>query len=347
MIIPKVRVEIWKKLYETAIRFREVAPWENFDDDEVFAVGDPGTKEIGYGCVLGGLGEMFALCVYRGSEGWAIYQKLQHQEIDPERDDFFAINNALMAEFTDRGELDKEDLRVIKELGYKFQGAKAYPTFRSYLPGCTPWFLTESEAVFLEIALRCALDYYGEYDEETVGLERKGLNRILLYSPMTNGGEVNSFEKKWFRPEPSPRPPAPVVPVDEVRLQKIQKSARPSRATWEAGVFYMPGGRVEDGDRPYWPLIITAAEKSSGLMLFCEAIDLKTCRFSALAEGVLKVIESKGSCPAEIQVNDETIHKTLQPIAAALRIRLRTVKILPAIGNFKKAMAKDLRRGRF
>lgn len=347
MIIPKVRVEIWKKLYETAIRFREAAPWEIFDDDEVFAVEDPGTKEIGYGCVLGGLGEMFALCVYRGSEGWAIYQKLQDQEIDPERDDFFAINNALMAEFTDRGELDKEDLRLIKELGYKFQGAKAYPTFRSYLPGYTPWFLTESEAVFLEIALRCALDYYSEYDEETVGLERKGLNRILLYSPMTNGGEVNSFEKKWFRPEPSPRPPAPVVPVDEVRLQKIQKFAKPSRATWEAGVFYMPGGRVVDGDRPYWPLIITAAEKSSGLMLFCEAIDLKTCRFSALAEGVLKVIENKGSCPAEIQVNDETIHKTLQPIAAALRIRLRTVKILPAIGNFKKAMAKDLRRGRF
>ena len=347
MIIPKVPMEIWKKLYDTAVRFREAGFWESFDDDEAFAVEHPGTKEIGYCSVLGSLAEMFALCVYRGHEGLATYRKLQKLEIDPERDDFFAINNALMAEFTDRDGLEQEDLNLIKEMGYKFQGAKAYPVFRSYLPGYTPWFLTEGEAVFLEFALRCALDYYREYEEETGALEREGLKRFLLYSPKTDGGDGNSFEKKWFRPDPPPRPPVPAIPVDEVRLQRLRTSAKQSRAIWEAGIFYMPGGRVLEGDRPYWPLILTAAEKRSGLMLFCEAIDLKTCRYSALAEGVLKVIEDKGRFPAEVQVNDETIYKTLQPIAAALRIRLRPTKILPAIANFRKAMAKDLRSGRF
>ena len=347
MIIPKVRLEIWKELYDAAIRFKEAAPWELLGDDEVFAVKDPGTGEIGYCTILGRLGEVFALFVYRGDEGLATYQKLQNEEIDPERDDFFAINNALMAEFTDRSRLDKEDLRIIEALGYKFRGAKSYPIFRSHLPGYAPWFLTESEAFFLEFALRCTLDYFDLSDRDAVMIERKDPNQFLLYSPKSNDGEAASFERRWFRPEPSPRPPAPVIPVDEVRLQKIQKSAKPSRATWEAGVFYMPGGTVVNEDRPYWPRIITAAEKSSGLMLFCEAIDLKTCRFSALGEGILKVIENRGSCPAEIQVNEETIHKALQPIAEALRIRLRTTKILPAIVKFKKAMAKDLRRGRF
>lgn len=242
MIIPKVRKEIWKKLYDAAIRFREAAPWEFFGDDEVFAVKDPGTGEIGYCTFLGSLGEMFALCVYRGEEGLATYQGLQNEEIDPERDDLFAINNALMAEFTDRGKLDKEDLRIIDDLGYGFKGSEAYPAFRSYLPGYAPWFLTESEAVFLEFALRCALDHYKKYDEEAAELEERGRNRILLYSPKINGGEEGSFELNWFSPEPSPPPKIPHLAIDEVRLQRLKKTISPSRAVWEAGFFYMPGG---------------------------------------------------------------------------------------------------------
>jgi hypothetical protein len=346
MIIPKVRLEIWKELYETAIRFKEAAPWELLGDDEVFAVKDPGTGEIGYCTVLGWLGEMFALCVYRGDEGLAIYQKLQNQEIDPERDDFFAINNALMAEFTDRGRLDKEDLRIIKELGYKFRGAKAYPAFRSYLPGYAPWFLTESETVFLEFALRCSLDYFNQYDEDAVALKRKDPNQFLLYSPKSNGGETASFERQWFRPEPSPPPALPHLAVDEIRLQKMKKTIAPSEAVWEAGFFYMPGGTVVDRDRPYWPRIVTVADKRSGLMLFSNAIDLKMCRFSALGEGILSTMEKRKICPAEIRVNDEVARKAFQPFADSLGIRLKTEKNLSAIMEFKKAMTGNFSRRR-
>ena len=346
MIIPEVPMEIWKKLYDTAVRFREAAFWEFFDDDEVFAVEDPGTKEIGYCCVLGGLGEMFALCVYRGHEGWAIYQKLQKQEIDPERDDFFAINNALMAEFTDRGQLDKEDLRVIKELGYKFRGAKAYPAFRSYLPGYAPWFLAGSEAVFLEFALRCALDYYDEYDEEAVVLEQKGLNRIQLYSAKTEGGNATSFEKKWFRPEPPPPPAVPQLAIDEIRLQKMKNTLGHSKDAWEAGFFYMPGGTVVDRDRPYFPRLVTVADKRTGIILFSEVIDLEKGRFSSLAEGLLNAMEKRRSFPAEIQVGEEVVLLTLKPLANSLNIRIKTDN-LSAIMEFKKAMADNFRKRRF
>jgi hypothetical protein len=346
MIIPKVRLDIWKELYEAAIRFKEAAPWELLGDDEVFAVKDPGTEEIGYCTVLGWLGEMFALCVYRGDEGLAIYQKLQNEEINPERDDFFAINNALMAEFTDRGLLKKEDLGIIKDLGYKFRGAKAYPAFRSYLPGYAPWFLTEGEAVFLEFALRCSLDYYNQYDEDAVALERKKPNQFLLYSPKSNGGEASSFERQWFQPEPYPPPEAPRISVDEIRLQKLKKTITPSREVWEAGFFYMPGGMVVEGERPYWPRIVTVADKRSGLMLFSNAIDLKTCRVSALWAGILSTMEKRRICPAEIQVNDGLALQALQPFTDLLGIRLKAEKNLSAIMGFKKAMTENFSGGR-
>jgi hypothetical protein len=346
MIIPKVRLEIWKGLYEAATRFKEAAPWELLGDDEVFAVKDPVTGEIGYCTVLGWLGEMFALCVYRGDEGLAIYQKLQNQEIDPERDDFFAVNNALMAEFTDQGKLDKDDLRIIKDLGYTFSGAKAYPSFRSYLPGYAPWFLTESEAVFLEFALCCSLDYYNQYDEDALALERKDPNQFLLYSPKSNGGGVTSFEKQWFQPDPSPRPEVPHIPVDEIRLQKMKKTIPRSSKVWQAGFFYMPGGTVVDENRPYWPLIVTVADKRSGFMLFSNAIDLKTCPYTALSEGIFGAMEQHRKCPAEIQVDDEIFREALKPAAELLGIRLKLTKRLPAILEFKMAMRKDLRKSR-
>ena len=209
MIIPKVRMEIWKELYDAAISFKEAAPWELFGDDEVFAVKDPVTGDIGYCSILGWLGEMFALCVYRGDEGLATYQKLQNQEIDPERDDFFAINNASDGGVYRPGAIEKEDLRIIKDLGYKFRGAKAYPAFRSYLPGCAPWFLTEGEAVFLDLPCAVPLTIIIYTTKNAVALERKGRNQFCFIPPRVNGGEATSFEMHWFSPEPLllPRPP--------------------------------------------------------------------------------------------------------------------------------------------
>jgi hypothetical protein len=108
----------------------------------------------------------------------------------------------------------------------------------------------------------------------------------------------------------------------------------------------MPGGTIVDEERPYWPRIVTVADKRSELMLFSNAIDLKTCRFSALGEGILSTMEKRRVCPAEIQVNDDLALKALQPFADSLGIRLKTVKNLSAIMEFKKAMAENFSKGR-
>jgi len=108
----------------------------------------------------------------------------------------------------------------------------------------------------------------------------------------------------------------------------------------------MPGGAVVDRDRPYWPRLVTVADKRSGIILFSEAIDLETCRFSALGEGLLKAMEKRRLLPAEIQVGEEIVLKALQPLADSLKIRLKSFKTLLAIMKFKKAMTEHLGRRR-
>lgn len=68
--IPKVALETWKDLCAAAVRFADRRLWDRLEDSSVFGVRDPVSGQMGYACVLGALGEMMALCVYRGDEGW-------------------------------------------------------------------------------------------------------------------------------------------------------------------------------------------------------------------------------------------------------------------------------------
>lgn len=62
-------LEVWSRLYQAAIRVKELAPWEWMQETDVFAVQRSGTDELGFVSVIGLLGEHYAVAVYRGTEG--------------------------------------------------------------------------------------------------------------------------------------------------------------------------------------------------------------------------------------------------------------------------------------
>ena len=63
----------WRRLFQAAQSFYELAPWEWMFDCDIFGVQNHETKEVGYLSVLDNSGEVFGLCVYLGSEGFAGY----------------------------------------------------------------------------------------------------------------------------------------------------------------------------------------------------------------------------------------------------------------------------------
>lgn len=64
MKIPDVPLPLWRDLYEAAMRFKHLRPWETLYDSDIFGIRDPETGDTGYACVLGELGEVFAFCAY-------------------------------------------------------------------------------------------------------------------------------------------------------------------------------------------------------------------------------------------------------------------------------------------
>ena len=109
-------IQEWKDLYEAAIEFKKIKPWNWMWDTDIFGVQNPITGETGYCCVMGGAGEHFALAVYLGSEGLNGYLKLQSKKNYPSLEDMLNFQKLLMASFEDREYLQKEDFQLIKDL---------------------------------------------------------------------------------------------------------------------------------------------------------------------------------------------------------------------------------------
>ncbi|MFQ5814136.1 MAG: hypothetical protein ACE5I2_13255, partial [Anaerolineae bacterium] len=134
----------WQALYQAALEFKEIEAWTWMYDSDVFGVQDPATGEIGYCCIMGNLGEMFALALYLGSEGLESYMRVASEppQISAEALETMLLQKCLIVSFGGREELTKEDRQVIKRLGLKFRGRTAWPLFRSYRPAYHPWYLT-------------------------------------------------------------------------------------------------------------------------------------------------------------------------------------------------------------
>src|SRR5215204_5553661 len=169
----------WRGLYESAIRVKEISPWEWMTETDVFGLRSPETGELGLVSVMGLLGQHYAVSLYLGSEG--IHGFLNLQEMGPFADPEALIQvPQLQASFEDREELDKRDREVIKELGLKFRGRSAWPMFRSYRPSFFPWFLESGEASFLSVALEQLADVAPRLREDSSLLESSDGEGYLL-----------------------------------------------------------------------------------------------------------------------------------------------------------------------
>jgi hypothetical protein len=340
MKVPAVSLEVWRGLYESALRFMALRPWESLSDADVFGVRDPVTGQTGYCCIMGKLGQVLALCVYRGSGGLEIYRRMQDGDITSESDDVPAALDCLMGEFEDRSALKKEDLANIKALGLKFRGRKAYPVFRSYLPGYYPWFLTEEEAAFLTLAFDAAVQFVALSRTQSDTRAGHAQGSYPVYMPGDGIDSPRSWTTSWQTPDPLPYAPILSDPAPQELLREIQAKKLMPTAAWEVGSFIMPHATITDRDRPYYVQILLALHGQSGIILASEVVPAFEDVNIALRDFTLSAIRDAGVLPKEIRVCNPALAEAFNPIAALLGTTSSLRKKLPALTAAKRAMAQ-------
>lgn len=326
----------WEKLYKSALSFSELSPWKWMYDSQLFGVEDPKTQEIGYCCVMGNLGQMFALAVYRGVRGLSGYMKIASGNIKQDDPSALFVQDCLMVSFENRSNLNSVDLGVIKKLGLKFRGQNQWPQFRSFKPGLVPWYLDVGEVDFLITVLDQALYIANQVKNDCVFLGGNDSNKILVR--VADQG-VNSLIWKdvWRIPDCSESIDIHVPTqkwIKEMRLRLKQTDM-----IWETDFFYTPTP-VYDKKIPYFPRLSLWMDTGSCMILsakFSEKGDL----FS-FEDSFAEVLEQTDTIPKEILVREELFALALRPIAQAFNIMVRVVDKLKNIDHFKKDISKFL-----
>jgi hypothetical protein len=334
----------WSNLYQAAIEFKKIECWDWMEDSDLFGVQNPETGEIGYCCVLGGIGEFFGLAVYLGSKGLEGYLKIRSGEISPEDFDTMHSQDCLMASFDDRKFLKKPDLQIIKSLQLSFRGSNAWPLFRRYEPGYEPWYINRQEAIFLTLALEQAKDIALRFKTNIELLDPPIEGRYLVRVP-NREKEGLAWRDEWLKPTPFEKK-EPIGPsVDEIRLKRIKKAALQSHAVLETDFFYPPFV-ITEGEKPYFPYLLLCVDHRSGLILK-HHIASHEGYWTDFQNQILNLMEGIKSFPKEIWVKKEECYKLLEPIASELGIKLSLVENLPALEDAKEVMQNTFLSGRF
>ncbi|MDP2662131.1 MAG: hypothetical protein Q8R28_15505, partial [Dehalococcoidia bacterium] len=328
-------IEAWRDLYAAASKFKELACWNWMSDDDLFAVQDPVSGEFGYCCVMGALGESFALAVYLGPEGLDGFMKMVDSDIKSDADalEVLMAMRCLQALFEDRNMLSKQDLEMVKRLGLKFRGRNSWPMFRDFSPGYVPWYLPAGEAEFLTLCLHQAIEMATKAKENPDFLRPEDHSLMLARIPEKDG-ESWRWTEEWISPVlPNPNLNTATAP-DEVTAKRLRSSLEQKPMIWETDIHYSPIAVEENrDDRPYYPLVLMCVERDSGFIFGVELISPKDR--PKIAGALLKFFSRAKVLPTELAVANEDLADMIGPAAYALGIRVRMEKRLKTLGKVR------------
>jgi hypothetical protein len=166
-------------------------------------------------------------------------------------------------------------------------------------------------------------------------------NHYLTKVPEKRDGMI-VWKDEWREPAPLKKVKYSDEKVDEVRIQRIRKTAKPTPVIWEIDFFYTPTP-IAEGKRPYFPYAIILIDRDSGFIL-----DMHLARKAGykkeFLEKFLSCIEKMSILPLEILVRKEEVVNLLEPYTSRLNIKLSVVKRLENIDNARREMVKHLKR---
>jgi hypothetical protein len=308
---------IWENLFQAAIDFRDLKPWEWMYDADIFGVEDPETGEIGWCSVMGAGGQVYSLTVYPGEEGFYTFDRLASLDDETLETDYIAAGiemKILQVEFTGREEITDVDRAAFKALGLKFRGDGNWVQIREMQPGYMPWYLSDDQAVFLTHCLRQAIEVALRFQEdEDIIADHSG--DPLVRTPDKTAGGIRWSDR--YQPEPEWSPPP--RKADPFLLNRAKKELKVTPTTSCFALDYIPGGFNAEGDeeRPFFSKIAIWMDYESGMILGTDLFTPKLFEIS-FDKVFFQKLHEFGSIPQQWLVDSRQAYHALEPIAHGL-----------------------------
>lgn len=228
------------------------------------------------------------------------------------------MQNCLMASFENRDFLDKEDLKVIKELGYSFRGKNEWPAFRFFEPGYFPWFLNEYQVRFLTVILKQAMevadiriknfDFFINTEDEYT----------LRYPEISKEGIV--WKSKTMKLDIGEKVIKIPRYTNEIKLRSLRKVIKDRLGIWGADWFHSLDPVAGD-EKPYYPSIVLFVESQSKQIINFDLTSNEGL-LEKFQEKLIELIEKFDVLPEKMFVQKKELYDSFKPITEALGINL-------------------------
>lgn len=326
-------LEQWKTLYEAGTRIKELKPWEKFWDMDLIGIRYGDEEETVFISILGRGGDCYGISVYEGLNSFLMLTMQERMNLAPEYAMFNQRN--LTCYWGNRDELTEKQRKIIKELGYKYRGKNQWMYFMSFEPGYYPYNMDAEEVLRMSEYLQdleLALRYYDETDMQ---VDFESANMFLF--------SFGKDKQTWnFGEEPLPFTDfqfGNLLITDDDLLSDLAKAPK-CNAVLEADVSVL-GAAVTDKkyDRPANPTLSLLGDATTEIIIKFEMLGPEDDAVVMLAEMLIGFILQYGA-PKEIRVSNVIVEAGLEQICNVCSIKLRRVKKLKGLEEFKYGMQR-------
>ncbi len=320
-------LEEWKKLYKLAAKFEKLAPWEWMCDVDVFGIMDPRTKEIAYCSIMGNNREFYGMGVYVGAAGFASLDLIARGEIPDGIDDKINTQKCLLVEYGKRDRITKEEMEIIKKTGVRFERRNFWPMFKDYTPGYYPWTISGSDVEFLITVVEQAIDVVSDFKNNKDKLIARVPEQFLVKTPAEKNGKI-SWHYKYSAPEKyieNEKIPALSEP-DEILARNMKKEMEPDdRVEWEFDYFRAREPIQDDKklSRPYYPYILFAVDRISGMIINISLSDPGDGRFRIFRKCFIEAVQKSNILPGTLLIRKYDLAEIMKPIADVFGIKIK------------------------
>ncbi|MEA3446273.1 MAG: hypothetical protein U9R19_16260 [Bacteroidota bacterium] len=334
------KTEYWPELYELAIEIKKLAPWDWMGESAIFGVEDPGSGKVNYISIMGQIGEHLSVSAYLGEEGLSKYHYFtdNYKNLPPET---ILEMPQFMLSFEDRDILGDEDYAIIKNLGLKFRGSFAWPTFKHYSPGFVPYTLEANNHQTMLHILRQTIDVAKRFEN----------NEELIYPPEPEREEHYLIRKPTLKNNE-------ITWTDTYRLVKLAdkpiefkisqlsvdsfNNKPASKNIFVADFFMFPNPVNEPGQKPYFPYLLLLLDKESEMIMGYEMLTPKDGYIEMLSnipQSLLNQLINHTAKPKKIQVQSQRLYDLLYPMFTNyMSIDLELKPNISAINEAKSMM---------
>ena len=308
----------WLKLYEVAEKIKELEPWNDLWDTELFVyIEDDDIDNSLYFCTMGKAGIHKSIAVYKGDQidGYLELNESQTESV-------LAMNyqECLKVCYLDREDTLPENRKIIKDLGLKYRGT--WTSFEKFEIGYDFGILNNDEVIFMTEALKNYYEMFKKYKEEKITVDfENGEGFIRKYNTKIQQNidvveDIVFVNKKLTS-----------TIVDTKDLKEIAK-VKTTNMEFEIDFLnhlpvYIDDYKEKDG-RYRFPLIYIVADRNSEFIFDMDVEKIPKDYDKYIKESINRLINiiSKVGKPKTIYVRDQKTICALKDFCEKMKIKL-------------------------